>query len=113
MPHLVIDYSEDLEQRIEPLDLVGSTYNGALKSGHFDKGAIKVRARAFKDHIMGGEKKDFVSVTIFLLSGRTVQQKHDLTHIILEEIKTLNITDASLTVQIYDMERETYAKSIV
>ncbi|PCI34291.1 MAG: 5-carboxymethyl-2-hydroxymuconate isomerase [Alphaproteobacteria bacterium] len=112
MPHFVIDYSAELEHRVNPRELISQTFRAAVQCELFNEPAVKVRARSFAYHQSGGGHKDFVNVTIHLLAGRTAEQKKDLTHRVLDQLQALDIRDVSLTVQIYDMETESYAKAV-
>jgi len=112
MPHCIIEYSQDLEAEVEPLTLVRSVYHGAQESGLFSDSDIKVRALAFNHFSTGNLRQDFVHVTVKILSGRNLEQRRKLTQSILAKLNNLFSKSISLTVEIAEIEKESYAKSI-
>lgn len=58
-------------------------------------------------------KFDFVHVTLKILSGRNTEQKLCLSGAVLESLKTLGLTSVSITVEVVDIDRGSYAKILV
>ena len=112
MPHCIIEYSQDLEAEVEPFALLSSVYNGALEAGLFSENDIKVRALAFNHFTTGNLRQNFVHVTVKILSGRNLEQRKKLTQLILAKLNELFSNAISLTVEITEIEKESYAKSI-
>jgi len=110
MPHCIIEHSSTINAG----DLLKPVFEGALKSALFDKNGhdIKVRAVPFTHYLTGLEKSDFVHVILKILSGRTTQQKLLLSKTIINEIKSLNLLNCSITVEVVDIQRETYSKTL-
>lgn len=116
MPHLIIEYARDLEQQIPANALLEAAYQGALESQLFTPSDIKVRAIAY-DHFLSGEAHQrFVHVNLKLLSGRNTAQKTQLSEQVLEHLKqaltALDIENVSVTVELQDIERNTYSKHV-
>jgi len=111
MPHCIIEHSSTINAE----DLLKPVFEGALKSSLFDKNGndIKVRTVSYTHYLTGTEKSDFIHVIIKILSGRTTQQKLLLSETIINEVKLLNISHCSITVEVVDIERETYSKVLV
>lgn len=110
MPHCIIEhspnfYGESLNQGV---------YLGAVQTGLFaeDGSDIKVRSMAYDHYQTGENAQDFVHVTVKILSGRSEQDKTRLSESVMAQLKRLSITNASLTVEIVDMDRNSYAKYI-
>ena len=112
MPHCIIEYSAQLQKTVKPTQLISAVYNGAFTSELFESNDIKTRAISFDDHQTGSVKANFIHVTIKILSGRTLEQRQKLSHAISNELNMLNCSATSLTVEVVDMERESYAKVI-
>ncbi len=113
MPHCIIEYAKELEQIIQPKQLNHAVFLGALKSELFEQDDIKLRAIAYEHHQTGNEKINFVHITVRLLSGRSTEQKKQLSHLILTESKKLQLMNISLTVEITEINRDTYCKLVV
>lgn len=111
MPHCVIEHSNALASA----ELMSSVYEGAVESGLFDKSGkdIKVRALPYAFFQTATEKSDFVHVTLKILSGRTTAQKQVLSSLVLEKLVSLSYDAVSLTVEVQDMDRDSYAKLVL
>ncbi|WOH36373.1 5-carboxymethyl-2-hydroxymuconate isomerase [Thalassotalea fonticola] len=111
MPHCVIEHSSSISADA----LIAQVFSGALLSELFeaDGGDIKVRALPFTNHQSGTDKIDFVHVTLRILSGRNIEQKSMLSQFVLEQLKKLKLANCSLTIEVVDIERASYAKVIV
>ena len=109
MPHCIIEHSSTLVAA----DLLAAVYQGAVKSQLFDHKDIKSRAMAYEQHHSGDGITSFVHVAVKILSGRDIEQKNQLSNAVLQELVALNFSDTSLTVEILDIEKASYAKSIV
>ena len=112
MPHCIIEYAKDLEGSLQIPRLIEAVHAGAFKSGLFEEDDIKTRATGYEHYQTGTGDLPFVHVTVRILSGRNQQQKADLAKHILAGLKQLKQPSVSLTVEVCDIERETYAKSV-
>lgn len=113
MPHCIIEYSKDLESRVEPSILIQAVHNGAVTSALFDESHIKTRTRSYVNYKTGASDNAFIHVTASILSGRTVEQKANLSNTILSQLKKLDLSAVTITVQICDIETETYTKVVL
>lgn len=111
MPHCVIEHSVDINSK----ELISSVHKAALAANLFDaQGSdIKVRALPYENHKTGSVDISFVHVTLRILSGRTTEQKSLLTQQVLEQLSALSITQCSISVEVVDIDRISYAKVIV
>lgn len=112
MPHCIIEYSQQLEPTITPADLLNAVYRGALQSELFTPDDIKVRTHPFQHHLSGETTLDFIHVSIRILSGRDEAQKKQLSHLVLQQLEALPVATISLTVEILDIDRDSYAKTV-
>lgn len=110
MPHCVVEHSANFNSDL----LVQRVFSGALNSGLFesDGSDIKVRALGYSSYMTGPKKSDFIHVVLKILSGRTPQQKSNLSTAVINELITLNCSDVSLTVEVVDMDRGSYCKVV-
>lgn len=112
MPHLVVDYSADhlgrdrIGRMMEQLAVV------AAATGVMSAADIKVRARGFDDYLVAGQRDSFVHLAVFMLAGRTPEQKVALS-VALRQTLVEHCPDIhSLSVDIRDMDPEAYKKRL-
>ncbi len=111
MPHCIVEHSPCVEAK----ELNQKVFLGALESGLFapDGSDIKVRSIVYENYQTGEVKEDFIHVGLRILSGRSDADKLSLSQSVLTQLESLNLSKASLTVEITDMDRDSYSKKIV
>jgi len=110
MPHCIIEYSKDIE--IDSVALMDSVFNSALDSELFEENHIKTRLVPYEYYQKGALKEKFLHVTARILSGRTLEQRTMLSQMILTGLDKLNLSAVVITVEIVEMERESYMKNV-
>ena len=110
MPHLVIEYSNDIVSEASPEKLIEASWEGAKASNLFEANRIKVRGKEFDNYLVGGVKAPFVHTTVYLISGRSLEQKKDLAEAIYSRQKALLNSVKSLTVDVRDLDSTVYRK---
>ncbi|NMP31277.1 5-carboxymethyl-2-hydroxymuconate Delta-isomerase [Thalassotalea sp. M1531] len=113
MPHCIIEYSADVESQTSAKTLIGQVQAGALASNLFEPEHIKLRTCCFDHSRIGTSAKGFIHVTARVLSGRTLEQRQHLSNCLLKTLQNMSLQELSLTVEIIEMERESYNKCIV
>ena len=113
VPHCIIEYSKDLESSVKPLALINAVHQGAVASKLFDESHIKTRLRSYVHYQTGVGDGAFIHVTASILSGRTVSQKAILSSTILRQLEKLELSAVIITVQICDIETESYSKVVL
>ncbi len=117
MPHCIIEYSKKLENEVDPKLMINAAHQGALASGLFEESHLKSRAISYQHYKTGAKDLRFIHITARILSGRTLEQKADLSQNILAQFKVLlerrGLSAISVTVEVGDMEREAYSKIIL
>lgn len=114
MPHCIVEHSANLSSS----ELMPLVFEAVRDSGLFeaDGSDIKVRAIPYQDYLVGtggGTRTvDFIHIELKILSGRTPEQKQHLSRGVLEQIKTLALQPCSMTVEVVDMDRASYAKCV-
>lgn len=120
MPHIMIEHSNDISGKkvVQILPEIQKIIE-SIKGGNFLLEACKARALSFDEYYVGSknhEKSAFLHVTIKILAGRSIEIKKELAEKIAnfaaEFLKLQNITKerCDLSVDIIDMEKETYQK---
>tara|TARA_R110001583_G_scaffold24026_1_gene88050 strand:- start:249 stop:596 length:348 start_codon:yes stop_codon:yes gene_type:complete len=110
MPHIVIEYAQNIDTHLDVNGLVNAIHEAALRSDLFEPEAIKVRAIAYHHYLVAGEVADFIHLRVQILSGRSEQQKKHLSQCMLEGVETLAVSVPNVTVEVIDMDRFSYAK---
>ncbi|ODC03490.1 hypothetical protein BFW38_07960 [Terasakiispira papahanaumokuakeensis] len=113
MPHCIIEYSRSLEQQGEPAVWVDTVFQSVLDSGIAPAAAIKVRGIGYDHYRIGEPADDFLHVSLRLLPGRTPEIKQQLTARVLEQLKQLGLSHTAISVEICEMEAESYVRSTV
>ena len=111
MPNCIVEHSAE----IDGATLVPLVHRGALESKLFESEGsdIKVRAIPYSNYQTGSVNINFVHVTLKILSGRNLDQKSNLSRLVLENIEGLLSSDCSISVEVVDIDRDSYAKVVV
>ncbi|MBO9491980.1 5-carboxymethyl-2-hydroxymuconate Delta-isomerase [Endozoicomonas sp. G2_1] len=111
MPHCIIEYSSRLNGEL----LVNLVHQGALASDLFQSEGsdIKVRAMPYQSFKTGSVNLDFIHVTMRILPGRSAEQKSMLTGLVLQQLQTMALEGCSISVEVADIDKASYAKVIV
>ena len=110
MPHCIIEYSNDLTSKLDIKQLVNTVFTGAVNSQLFTASHIKTRAIPFDEYLVGEHKTSFIHITVKLLSGRISEQRKMLSESIIIELKNIVLPPVSISVEVVDMEKESYSK---
>ncbi|MGO3739987.1 MAG: 5-carboxymethyl-2-hydroxymuconate Delta-isomerase [Marinomonas foliarum] len=113
MPHCIVEYSQNLEQEVPPADLLEAVKEACITSTLFSVEDIKLRSFPYKSFLTAGREDAFVHVILRVLSGRTVEQRKQLSHLVLEALTQFSLKDVSFSVEVCEMESDTYAKRVV
>jgi 5-carboxymethyl-2-hydroxymuconate isomerase len=88
LPHIVIEYSANLENRIDLRELMRKSHEAALASGAFETGALRTRcARRDLYRIADGHPDNsFVTVNVRVGHGRDKATRHRAGKLIFEAV---------------------------
>ncbi|MEW5754985.1 MAG: 5-carboxymethyl-2-hydroxymuconate Delta-isomerase [Pseudomonadota bacterium] len=110
MPHIIVEYTEQLADDEQIAALLQSVHSAIAESGLFESSHIKTRAYPFRHFTQAGGHEPYIHVQARIKSGRNTENKKRLSAAILDAIRRLNIPPAVITVEIIDMDRDSYAK---
>jgi len=88
MPHVVVEYSANLEEFVEPMALVEAVYGAILALPIFEPAGVRVRA-ARRDHYRiadGDPEHAFVAVTARIGPGRSQQARKAASEAIMDSL---------------------------
>lgn len=117
MPHLTIEYSSNLGTAITPA-LLRTANHALLGTGQFQEADIKSRAIAFECFAVGINEnpRGFLAARLELLSGRDADTKRDIANKLLAALEAAIAADGlqlQISVQIVDIDRASYAKTLI
>ena len=80
MPHLTVEYSANLENQIDILQLVEKIHQAALKTGVFEVGAVRTRAAKRDYYVIADGHRDntFVAIEVHIAPGRPAETRKRL-----------------------------------
>ncbi len=112
MPHIVMEYAQELEQKHDIRNLLNVIHDAAKSSQLFTANSIKSRAIPYSYYRIaeGGQDYRFIHTTIYLLKGRTSSQKHQLSQLVCQAICSELEILGSISVDVRDLDEETYIK---
>ncbi len=81
MPHIMIDYSANLEDRLDVAGLCSALRDAAAETGVFPLAGIRVRATACTHVVIadGDPRHGFLDISVRLRGGRTLEAKKTAT----------------------------------
>ncbi|WP_269791324.1 hypothetical protein [Stenotrophomonas sp. Iso1] len=115
MPHLTIEYSSNLGTA-PAAALLRAANEALMHTGQFQEADIKSRAIGHDNFAIGtaDTARAFVAATLSLLSGRTAETKREIAQALLAALEAAiptNGMDLQTSVEILDIDRDSYAKS--
>lgn len=108
MPHFIIECSESILNETDPVQLMQAVYEEADSTGLFAENDIKVRIAPYKYVQLGEGKKDFLHVFGWIMEGRTVAQKADLSRRIITRLSGMMPAVSFVAMNVNDFEKATY-----
>ena len=112
MPHLQLEYSDNLNIDTQPL--LAALHQTLCQSGVFSPVNIKCRARACANYYCDTHCPAFAHITLSIISGRDATVKQAITTALLATLQA-HLPDApagtQMSVDLRDMQSEWYAKA--
>ena len=112
MPHIIVEYSEKLLEDTEVNSMLQRIHRSIADSGLFKENQIKTRAYPFKEFTNAGESNPYIHIQARIKIGRDADNKKRLGEVILAGFETLNIQASVITVEVIDMDRDSYGKYV-
>ena len=114
MPHVIVEYSANIEAELLPEDLVEEIHAAAIASGIAEPVAVRTRLKRREHYRVGDGSPEnaFVHIDIRARRGRTLEQKKHAVQTIYDQAnKTLEAVfrarPLALTVEIHEIDPET------
>lgn len=109
MPHFIIECSQNVLQQRTPDEIMDAVYNIAESTDLFAVNDIKVRLQPYQYYRLGEGKKNFLHVFGYIMQGRSIEQKADLSKKISTRLTELLPDISFLSVNISEFEAATYS----
>lgn len=110
MPHIIVEYAEQLVNAEEADVMLQAVHHAIADSGLFEAKQIKTRCYPFRGFTNAGSTDPYIHIQARIKSGRDVDNKKRLGEAILSGFGRLNIHASVITVEIIDMDRGSYGK---
>jgi len=112
MPHLVIEYSEGALARDDVTGLMEALFEAAWRTGIMKAEDVKVRACVYDDFLVAGKRDSFVHLSVYLLEGRSPDQKVELSTSLRRTMTERCPDVVSISVDVRDMDPVAYKKRL-
>jgi len=109
MPHFIIECSENIFEQKSPEEIMQAVYDAAEAAELFAVNDIKVRLRPFQYFKLGAGKKDFIHIFGYVMEGRSIEQKANLSRKIIDRLNKMFPDISILSINICEFEKATYS----
>ncbi len=112
MPHIIVEYSKNLEALFNLSEMLINMHEALAEKG-IEKSRIKTRGISLDHSIVGdtGHEGAMLHCTLLLIEGRDIETKRiygDALHHVMTHKVTSIIDHCHVTLEIRDMDRDTY-----
>ena len=114
MPHVIVEYSANIENEITPQRLVEEIHQAAIASGIAEPVAVRTRLKRREHYRVGDGSAEnaFVHIDIRARKGRTLEQKKHAVQTIYDQASNtlepvFRARPLALTVEIHEIDPET------
>jgi 5-carboxymethyl-2-hydroxymuconate isomerase len=108
MPHIVVEYSQSLQPYAA--SVLSVVHQTVTASGLFDEQAVKGRAVGYDLVQLPEGARNFMHITVSILSGRTEVERTRLVDAVFAATRAISPEIDRLSVDIHEMEKTTYRK---
>ncbi len=110
MPHIIIEYSSNLLPHLNVQTLTEELHGALDGLYNVTQNRLKTRAIRLDDFLVGinGKSGKMVHITLKLLTGRTTEARKEMGEILASVTKKFIPAETALTVEIVELDKETY-----
>ncbi len=110
MPHLIIEFSNKQAEAEQIETMLDAVHQAAAATELFEEEHIRVRAYPLDYYRSGGRFSHFIHAQLRIHRGRTEEQKRQLSGAVLAALQAQQWPAKTITVEVVDMDRDSYAK---
>ena len=113
MPHLILEYTKNLTDKVNVPELLQSTHDALVGEG-IDQARLKTRAIEITHSVVGTapvNEGQMAHMTLLLLEGRSVELKQQYAHAVHDVVKEAvqsSHPNCAVTLEVRDMVKDTY-----
>ena len=108
MPHFVVDCSQGILQQHSEEEILARLHHAVNATGLFEERDIKVRVNPFRVYAVDGGKEDFIHVFSYIMQGRTIEQRADLSRMVVSELAAMFPAIRRIAANVAEFEKATY-----
>jgi 5-carboxymethyl-2-hydroxymuconate isomerase len=108
MPHFVIDCAQSILIHQTEDQIIERVFHVANETGLFEENDIKIRVNPFAVYSVGNKREEFIHVFGHIMEGRSVEQRHQLSRNIVNELVSMFPQVAYVAINIAEFEKATY-----
>lgn len=108
MPHFIVHCSQSLLNQHSENDILNTVLNAAKETKLFAADNIKVRLVPFDNLIAKEAKEDFIHVFAHIMQGRSIEQKQNLSKLLVSALNSIFPKSPIVSANIYEFEKATY-----
>lgn len=114
MPHLILEHSSNISLAITEHRILEKLHHIVLGSGLFTSADVKSRAYEAERYLVGesGTAGSFAHVRVYILEGRSAEQKRSLSEPIFDVLRRHLPEETSVTADIRDLDKGCYKKVV-
>lgn len=110
LPHLIIEYPQDVVPAPQLEVLLDALHGAAVATDLFEPTHIRVRAVPLVHYRVAGLREPYIHVQCRIHAGRSAVEKRELSEAVLGAVSARVAGMRSITVEVVEMERGSYAK---
>jgi 5-carboxymethyl-2-hydroxymuconate isomerase len=110
MPHLIIEVAWDAAQPAQLPPLVDAVHRAVINSALFEPSHVKTRAIPVSCYRNGTDDRPFIHAQLRIKPGRTTEQKRALSAVVLAAIGGQQLDAQVVTVEVVELDADSYAK---
>ena len=108
MPNFVVDCSRGILQQRREEEILAALHDAANSTGLFEVSDIKVRVHPFRACAVGGSEDDFIHVFAYIMEGRSVEQRAQLSRTVVGALAELFPAIDRIAMNVAEFEKATY-----
>jgi len=112
MPHIIVEYPQGIVDDNSVDAVLQTIHQSIADSGLFKADQIKARAYPFRQFTNAGGNDPYIHIQARIKSGRDADNKKQLSDLVMAGLAPLNLPVAVVTIEIIDMDRDSYGKHV-
>jgi 5-carboxymethyl-2-hydroxymuconate isomerase len=112
MPHIIVEYARGACPELQLPSMLDAVHQAVADSGLFATDNIKTRLLNVDAYRLAVQYQYFIAVQCRIHPGRSSEQKQALSQSILKAIQLYVYANTVITVEVIEMDRNSYAKGI-